>query len=67
MLRLFDLMTITGNIRGSVWPNLRVISNFFDFLQMFEVKMRPKNGEKSTFQILKAHITKTVEVMAKTI
>ena len=27
----------------------------------------PKNGKKSTFQILKAYITKTVEVMAKTI
>ena len=27
----------------------------------------PKNGKKSTFQILKAYTTKTVEVMAKTI
>ena len=59
-------MTFTGNIKGSVW--LKVINTFFELLQMFKVKMRPpKTAKKSTFQILKAHITKTVEVMAKTV
>ena len=40
---------------------------FFELLQMLKVKIRPKNGKKSTFQILKAHITKTIEVKAKTV
>ena len=41
---------------------------FFEFLQMFKVKVRPqKHGKTLTFQILKAHIAKTIEVMAKTV
>ena len=49
MGRLCDLMTFIGNIRGSFWPNLRVISNFFELLQMFKVKMRPKKRQKIDF------------------
>ena len=47
MGRLCDLMTFIGNIRGSFWPNLRVISNFFQFLQMSKVKMRPQKTAKN--------------------
>ena len=39
-----------------------------DMFQRFNVQSQnetPKNGKKSTFQILKAHITKTIEVMSK--
>ena len=49
MGRLCDLMTFTGNIRGSFWPNLRVISIFFELLQMSKVKMRPKKRQKIDF------------------
>ena len=49
MGRLCDLMTFIGNIRGSFWPNLRVISNFFELLQMSKVKMRPEKTAKIDF------------------
>ena len=47
LARLCDLMTFIGNIRGSFWPNLGVIGNFFELLQMFKVKMRPQKTAKN--------------------
>ena len=47
MGRLCDLMTFDSRLRGSFWPNLRVISNFFQFLQMSKVKMRPQKTAKN--------------------
>ena len=49
MLRLCDLLTFIENIRGSFWPNLRVINNFFELLHMFKVKMKPKKRQKIDF------------------
>ena len=61
-------MTFIGNIRGSFWPNMGVIGNFFrTFTDVSRKICSPKNGKKSTFQILNAYAAKTVEVMAKTI
>ena len=47
LVRLWNFMTFPGNIRGSFWPNLGVIGNFFEFLQMFKVKMRPQKTAKN--------------------
>ena len=61
-------MTFTGNMRGSFWPILGGHKYFFRvFTDVSSEIWTPKNGKKSTFQILKAYTTKTVEVMAKTI
>ena len=49
LVRLWNFMTFPGNIRGSFWPNLGVIGNFFELLQMFKVKMRPKKRQKIDF------------------
>ena len=46
-------------IRGSFWPNLRVISTFFELLQMFEVKMRPQKRQKIDISNFKSSYYKT--------
>ena len=61
-------MTFTGNIRGSFWLNLRVISNFFELLHMVKVKMRPeKTAKNRLFKFWNLILQKTVEVMAKSV
>ena len=66
-LRLCDLITFEENMRGSVWPNLEVISTFFEFLQMFKVKLRPKKRQNIDFSIFENSNQKTVEVMVKNV
>ena len=48
MQRLCNSMTLTKNIRGSFWPNLRVISIFLNFYRCSKSKWDPnKNGKKN--------------------
>ena len=50
-VRLCYLLTFTENIWNNFRPNLRLINTFFEFLQMFKFKVRPKKRQKIDFSI----------------